>query len=213
MKIKKIHILTLVTLFLMLAGFGITYKVKEMKTTNGLGIILPELDSDIVIDPNKTLHRRQASWIVYDFEKTVEKSSYIVRGKVMEKGGTQIYNHCDSKGVVVGQTAYHEVQIEVLEALKGAEKGDTITYLELGGETEDAIYIYEDIVPLNVGEEYLFFLNEHGAFLDPATVISISDGHISPSSRLIPGNSSNTYGAKTRILVDDYMETIKAELE
>lgn len=212
---KKRHIIIFAALIMIFVGVGMVNSSKKMNETKGLGIVLPELDENIVVDSNKTLHRRQACWIGYSFEKTIEKSSFIVRGTVTEKSETKIYDNCDSKGEVVGQTAYREVTIEVLESLKGAENKETITYLELGGETDDAIYVYEGITPLNIGDEYLFFLNEYGAFWSPETVMPISEEYISPVSRLIPENFSNTntYGTTTRISVDSYINAIKEELD
>lgn len=53
----------------------------------------------------------------------------------------------------------------MIDILKGNMDDTTVTYLEFGGETEEVIYIFDDIEPVEIHGEYIFFLNNYGAVL------------------------------------------------
>ena len=123
----------------------------------------------------KPVIKVNACWSGYTFERAVDEAVTIVYGRVKSKRDT-LY---DNRDVPLPEAFryYKEVAVEVLEAIKGvAEEESTTIYLEMGGETEDVIYILEGIDPVAIGEEYIFFLNEHGVFLSPWTLLSVSDG-------------------------------------
>lgn len=155
------------------------------------------------------------SWMGYDFKQAAMQATTIVHGKVLDKSETIVLPVYDTVGNFAYNEYYREVTVEVLEAVKGAENVETITYLELGGETEEIVYVFEGIRILNIGEECIFFLNESGAFLNPETVLPISNGFVSPSNALVPENYTiqQAYTMSSGIKVDTFMDAIKNELE
>ena len=123
--------------------------------------------------------------------------------------GLPIYK---SDGSISDYDYYHEVTVEVLENIKGCENQNTIIYKEPGGETEDFIYIMNGVEPLDVEGEYIFFLYDNNTFLNPSTVIAVSDGMVKPSSELVPEVFGNTR-SYNGISVDAYIEVIRSELD
>ena len=135
----------------------------------------------------KTVVKGYACWVGYTFERAVDEAATIVYGKVKSKSDT-LYDERDYPEVF---RHYKEVTVEVLEAIKGVTAEETtITYIEHGGETEDAIYILEGVDPVAIGEEYIFFLNDEGLFLSPWTLFSVSDGVVQTGG-LIPSEVSS----------------------
>ena len=95
-----------------------------------------------------------ACWKAYTFEEAIEASTTIVYGKVKNISGTLLHEVPTPDGQVYREY-YKNVTVEVLEAIKGvAAEETTTTYLELGVETEDAIYVLEGVDPVAIGEEY-----------------------------------------------------------
>lgn len=107
--------------------------------------------------------------------------------------GLPIYK---SDGSISDYDYYHEVTVEVLENIKGCENQNTIIYKE----------------PLDVDGEYIFFLYDNNTFLNPSTVIAVSDGMVKPSSELVPEVFGNTR-SYNGISVDAYIEVIRSELD
>ena len=113
---------------------------------------------------------------------------------------------------------YKEVTVEVLEAVKGVTAKETaITYTEFGGETDNAIYLYEGLEPVAIGEEYIFFLNERGVFLSPWTLMFVSDGVVQTYG-IIPSEFSSEQQADTKdtthkeYKLEQYIDAIREEL-
>ena len=78
---------------------------------------------------------------------------------------------------------------------KNVVKGNTdeknITYLEFGGETKDAIYIWKGVEPVDIGDEYIFFLNPYGAFLSPLTLLPVENGTVLTKGKIAPDAQEN----------------------
>ena len=135
-------------------------------------------------------------------------------GKVKSKSDT-LYDERDYPEVF---RHYKEVTVEVLEAIKGVTAEETtITYIEHGGETEDAIYILEGVDPVAIGEEYIFFLNEEGLFLSPWTLMPVLDGDVQTWG-LIPSKVSSEHQADTKDTphkenLEQYISAIRKELK
>lgn len=138
-----------------------------------------------------------ASWLSYTFETAAEQAATIVYGEVMEKGEMQGSRSSEY------QT---EVAVDVIEWVKGDVRSDQIIFWEMGGETKTQIYTVEGITPVQIGERYVFFLNEYGAFLNPRTLVPVIDGEISTSKALSP--ETETFTTDT-IPVCDYLEAIR----
>lgn len=65
--------------------------------------------------------------------------------------------------------------------------------------------------PLNIGQEYIFFLDENNIFLSPFTVITISDGKVKVSARMCPESLLDENGKvpEQGISVDAYMKAVE----
>lgn len=165
---------------------------------------------------SKQIKESLCTWPYYEISDAAKTADTIIRGKVLSRStitkGLPIYNQ---DGTIYDYDYYREVTVEVVENIKGSEAKETIIYKEPGGETEDYIYRMHDVEPLIIGEEYIFFLYDNNTFLNPSTVIAISDEIVSPSSELLPqtSNGTQTYSTSNGISVDDYIEAIKAELD
>ena len=158
-----------------------------------------------------------ACWQAYTFEEAIEASTTIAYGKVKNISGTLLHEVPTPDGQVYREY-YKNVTVEVLEAIKGvAAQETTTTYLELGGETEDAIYVLEGVDPVAIGEEYIFFLNKHGAFMSPATLVPVSDGVVQIRGMIHPETSSEQQayaaGAQSEEYnLEQYITAIREEL-
>ena len=92
-------------------------------------------------------------------------------------------------------------------------KDKTVTYLEFGGETKDAVYIWEGVEPVDIGDEYIFFLNPYGAFLSPMTLLAVDDGTVLTKGKIAPDAQENQGEKISDISVETYLEAIKSKLK
>ena len=169
-----------------------------------------------IASEDKAIKKKYCSWPYYDLSAATNEAVTIVRGKVLSRSTeTKGLPIIKMDGSIYGYDYYREVTVEVIDVIKGEKKEDTIIYKEPGGETEEYIYEMDGVVPLNIGEEYIFFLMENNTFLNPATVITISNETVNPSPSLAPENTHNTqaYDMAVGIPIDDFIEAIKSELE
>ena len=130
----------------------------------------------------KEILTAQACWPAYTFETAVEEAAMIIHGKVVDKSDTLV--HVMGSGV---RELYKEITVEVVEGIKGVdEETASITFIQTGGEIEDYIYVVPGIVPVEMGEEYIFFINEKGSSLSPDTLIPIKDGIAQTAGKIAP---------------------------
>lgn len=150
-------------------------------------------------------------WRAYTFETAIEEVATIVYGKVAGKSGTLMREVVDSSGKV-HKEYYKEVEVQVNDLLKAEGSPKTITYLEMGGETDTHIYKIDGFNPVNDSDEYVFFLNKYDACLSPATVMSVDDGIVTVEKSMLPGGKvKNT--TFTTIGVEEYVNKVKKHLE
>lgn len=123
----------------------------------------------------KTTITTSGLWPRYNLEKAVEKAATIVHGVVNTKGDTKYYDVETPEGEKVSKIYYREVEIQVLDCIKGDPDAETVIYEEEGGETEDIIYICTDISELQEGEEILIFLNETNKLLSPSVLFTVDE--------------------------------------
>lgn len=165
----------------------------------------------------KPVIKRYACWAWYDFERAVDEAATIVYGKVKSIGDTLLYEFPTSSGEPLREY-YKEVTVDVLEAIKGVTAEETtITYIEHGGETDNAIYLYEGLEPVAIGEAYIFFLNERGVFLSPWTLMPVSDGVVQTYG-IIPSEVSSEQQIDTKDTphkenLEEYIAVIREVLE
>lgn len=130
----------------------------------------------------KEIRTAQACWPAYTFETAVEEALVIIHGKVVGKSDTLV--HDMGSGV---RELYKEITVEVIEGIKGVDdETASITFIQTGGEIEDYIYFVPGIVPVEMGEEYIFFMNEKGSSLSPETLIPIDDGIAQVAGKIAP---------------------------
>ena len=117
---------------------------------------------------------------------------------------------------------YKEITVEVIEGIKGGdEETDSITFIQSGGEVEDYIYVVSGIVPVEMGEEYIFFINEKGSSLSPSTLIPVEDGIARTAGKIAPMvnttqqilTTNSGQGALEEYDLKQYITAIREELE
>ena len=101
--------------------------------------------------------------------------------------------------------------IEVIDILKGNMDAATVICLEFGGETEEAIYIEKSQEPIELGEEYILFLNKHGAAISPMALLKVNEDVVLTEGKLVPESDVSTFS--TEVSVESYLNAIKAVLE
>lgn len=152
-------------------------------------------------------------WPYVDLDSATNEAEFIVHGKVTDISETKVHELVDSLGKT-HKEYYKDITLEVIEQLKGADIGPTVIYDELGGETEDLIYILAGYEPLKMGEEVILFATEHGTFLSPVTLIRITDGSIRPAPEMLPESMVDMYSddASNTLSVSDYLDAVEAKL-
>ena len=139
----------------------------------------------------KPVFTMMVDWAGYQFDDAVAEATTIVWGKVKEIGKNICTSHIASDGSYL-RDYYKEVKIEVLESLKGEHAQDSeITYMESGGETGRAIYVYTGVQEVEPGQEYIFFLGERGFALSPVTVIPVKEGMADVKGKIVPESFIN----------------------
>ena len=214
-KRKINNILCKITVIVLLAASVILpYSINFTRAQAATEIVAAESSESTSSDIVKTRKGVIADWFYFPFEQTAENASIIIYGKVVERGETKINELCNSRGEVVAEEYYTEITVKVLKNIKGALGKGTIIYKEPGGEPEDVICVYDGLNPVEVGGEYIFFLNEYYAFLNPLTVVSVSEGTISLKSFMIPEawKENEEFQAAAKVTVEEYIKAIKAEL-
>ena len=162
---------------------------------------IPNNKETIVITSNN-------SWPYYTFESAIDTAVTIVHGRAVGKSDTKA--HQITFDEQPSYEYYKEVSIEVIDILKGDMDATTVTYLEFGGETEDAIYIYEGKEQLKLGSEYVLFLNQYGAALSPKTLLVVEDDVVLTQGKLVPESDVSTLSIE--ISVESYLNAIKSVL-
>ena len=149
-------------------------------------------------------------WAGITFEEAVERAKTILHGRVISKRcDTQVHKTAAFRNDVLIDY-YNEVTIEVIEVIKG-ECDPTVSYLELGGrETNVAKYSFIGADVVTPNNEYLFFLNEYGMRLNPATLIPVCDGYVLTKGNVTPEYSDKEQGEK--MILDEYLDEIRRYL-
>ncbi len=147
----------------------------------------------------------------YTFESAVDEAATILYGRVVDKSDTKVHEVANVNGRAYYEY-YKEVSIEVIDILKGTMDHTIFTYLEMGGETEEVLYIFDDMEPVEVNCEYIFFLNKYGAFLSPMTVLPVSNGTVLTQGKIVPKSETDQSAESVDISVELYFEAIQTEL-
>ena len=150
-------------------------------------------------------------WPSHTFESAVDEASTIVYGRVVDKSDTKVHEVANVNGQAYYEY-YREVSVEVIDILKGNRDDTTITYLEMGGETDEVIYIFDDMEPVEVNGEYVFFLNKYGAFLSPMTLLPVSNGTVLTQGKIVPADETSQSTRSVNVSVKSYLEAIQSEL-
>ncbi len=169
----------------------------------------------------KTIIKTTGMWRRYNLEEAVEAATTIVHGIVNTKSDTKYYDVETPEGEKISKIYYREVEIQVLDCIKGDPDAETVIYEEEGGETEDTIYICTDIHELQKGEEILIFLNETNKLIAPLALFIVDENQqIQVGSYILPFETvAQEIEAEekpyytTEISLEEYCEAIRACLE
>ncbi len=137
--------------------------MKNLPTEKENNIVMEDLTT------KKEEHMVIADFPYYTFESAAAQAEYIFYGKVTEKGQLRFNED---------QQPFTEVQVEVLESVKGDFDDTSMKYMEYGGETSTDIYYMHEVEPVEKGEEYIFFLTKNKVFLAPWTLLRVTDGSV-----------------------------------
>lgn len=122
----------------------------------------------------------------YTLEDAAEKASVVVYGKVLEKGETTTALSIDlAKSGTSASGYFTSVTIEVIDMVKKNNMygldlaGEQFTYMEYGGEQDGVIYQYGGMDEVEIGKEYVFFLNSGNKCLSSQAVVPVIKGEVS----------------------------------
>ena len=173
------------------------------------GICINHKNSNAKNNTEKKVITGEGMWPAYTFSSAVDEAVTIVYGKVLGKSDTKVHQVAYVNGQSHNEY-YKEVSIEVIDILKGNMDETTVTYLEFGGETEDVIYIFDDIESVELDGEYIFFLNEYGAALSPMTLLPVDDNTVLTQGKIMPESEVSTLS--TDVSVESYLSAIASAL-
>lgn len=141
-------------------------------------------------------------------ESIPEYAETIVHGTVSEKGDAYIYELKADDGDGTDMV-FTPVYINVIDCYKGTPENGQVVYEQRGGETDEAIYMYNDGPDLEPGDEVIIFLNEANVSWGDQGVFVVKDGKVSIPSHMLPAsyaaNEDETY---TECPVDDFEQMI-----
>jgi hypothetical protein len=72
-------------------------------------------------------------------------------------------------------------------------------------------YIEKSQEPIELGEEYILFLNKHGAAISPMALLKVNEDVVLTEGKLVPESDVSTFS--TEVSVESYLNAIKAVLE
>ncbi|MCI8349611.1 MAG: hypothetical protein HFJ86_00410 [Oscillospiraceae bacterium] len=155
-----------------------------------------------------------ACWPEYHIDNATEDAVTIVYGIAGPLGETQIHEAHTSDGEIY-QEYHRPVEIQVIQMMKGDMDAETITYLDPGGETEDAVYEFDGVAHVVEGQAYLFFLNQYGTFLNPATCLPVEeDGTIIPYWDMRIENEAQARSNESLpFSIEDYLAEVQKNLD
>ena len=164
----------------------------------------------------KLIHPISPIWIGYDIDSASEAATTIVYGTLGPKGEVKRNEMTLSNGELYVLERYREAEIQVIQMIKGDMDAETVHYWELSGEeTDDAIYVYDDAICLEEGKSYLFFLNENGAYLSPATVMEVDENGVivPPWDMKIESAAQARSNHSLPVPLEDYLAEVQQNLD
>ena len=152
----------------------------------------------------------------YDIASASEEATTIVYGTLGPKGEIKRNETILSNGEPFILEHYRDAEIQVIQMIKGDMNAETVYYWELSDcEEEDMIYVYTDKRTLEEGKDYLFFLNENGACLSPATVMEVDEnGIVIPAwSMKIESELQARSDESLPVSLEDYLAEVQKNLD
>ena len=106
------------------------------------------------------------------------------------------------------------VTFQVIDAIKGCEDGETITYWELGGEAPDGnLYVHPELCTGEVGGLFLLILNGPDYYYIPSASTPLpanEDGTLSlPDGFLDLGNGAEAFSTDESITMEAYIDLLQ----
>ena len=163
----------------------------------------------------KHIHTIYPIWVSYNIDSAAEEATTIVYGTLGSKSEIKWNEKALSKSGKPLER-YREADIQVIQMIKGDMDAETVRYWELSSEeTEDTIYVYDGAISLEEGKDYLFFLNENGAYLSPATVMEVDENGvvIPPWSMKIESEMQARSDESLPVSLDEYIAEVQQNLE
>lgn len=157
----------------------------------------------------KKVIKGEGIWPAHSFASAIDEATTIVYGKVIDKSETKVHQMAYVNGRSYNEY-YKEVSVEVIDILKGNIDDTIVTYLEFGGETDELIYIIEDIEPVEMNGEYIFFLNNYGAALSPMTLLPVDNDTVLTQGKIMP--TFETSSRTSEVSIDSYLRAIESVL-
>ena len=156
----------------------------------------------------------QGLWPYYSFEEAIAEAKTIVYGKTVSRSDVIEEVTSPPEGFVGGEgvtdTVYYcKVSLEPITLVKGeAGEDGKVVVRDFEVETDTHIYDKADVDPIELDQEYVFFLNEYNVFFTPQMMIPVEDGVVHTTN--VPDSALDENGkAPESIPVDDYIAMIK----
>ncbi len=135
----------------------------------------------------KEVVKGYASWPSYSFEEAIAEAKTIVYGKAVSKSDVVEEVTSPPEGFDGGEgatdtTYYCEVSLEPITLVKGeAGENGKVVVRDFEVETDTKIYDTDGVDPIELEQEYVFFLNEYNVFFGPSMMMLVEDGQVSTS--------------------------------
>lgn len=158
-------------------------------------------------------------WPVCHIDNATEEAATIVYGTLGPKGETRRYQYIRTYGDVArwdwDYQYYQEAEIQVIRMIKGDMDAKTVTYREIGGETDITIRGVYGVKPRVEGKNYLFFLTKDGYYLSPITAMEVDEnGTIVPYWNMRIENEAQALSDESLpVSLDDYIAEIQKYLD
>lgn len=136
---------------------------------------------------------------LFRLNEVYEQADYIVWGEIQSISGSKEQLNDDAEITRI----YKDIKVNVQQWIKGWKLSGAVTFMEMGGETDEMIYEVYGAPEIHVGDEVLLFFSEEMGKL--CLYIADEDGMIKVPKEMIP--EGEVY--QNPISIDTYCELIK----
>ena len=136
-----------------------------------------------------------------------ESADYVVYGHIESISQTKEHIQYLGKEQREYITLYRDVEVDVAEWFKGWKLSGTVTFPEMGGETDDMIMEVYAGREINIGDEIILFVSKERGTV--ASFIADEEGVIGLTRGMVPG-SEDEY---TSMPIQEYCEIIRSYIK